>query len=168
MAEIESLQGIVDRVIYQNQENGFAVFIVQVNAKNSVTVKGSVPTITAGEQVLVRGVWNMHQKFGKQFDAHSCEKQAPTSILGLKKYLGSGLIKGIGPVYGDKLVAAFGEKVLEIIDTQSCINPALRKCFLNGKGCLYSFSKNGTGECPALLSFICKVCASRNVSDGIR
>jgi len=116
MLEIESLQGIVDRVIYQNQENGFAVFIVQLNAKNSVTVKGYVPTINAGEQVLVRGVWNMHQKFGKQFDAQSCEKQAPTSILGLKKYLGSGLIKGIGPVYGDKLVAAFGEKVLEVID----------------------------------------------------
>lgn len=116
MLEIESLQGIVDRVIYQNQENGFAVFIVQLNAKDAVTVKGYVPTINAGEQVLVRGVWNMHQKFGKQFDAQSCEKQAPTSILGLKKYLGSGLIKGIGPVYGDKLVAAFGEKVLEVID----------------------------------------------------
>jgi exodeoxyribonuclease V alpha subunit len=116
MAEIESLQGIVDRVIYQNQENGFAVFVVKVTAKDSVTVKGSVPSIVAGEQVLVRGVWNMHQKFGKQFDAQSCEKQAPTSILGLKKYLGSGLIKGIGPVYGDKLVAVFGEKVLEIID----------------------------------------------------
>jgi len=116
MLEIESLQGIVDRVIYQNQENGFAVFVVQLNAKNTVTVKGCVPTINAGEQVLVRGVWNMHQKFGKQFDAQSCEKQAPTSILGLKKYLGSGLIKGIGPVYGDKLVAAFGEKVLEVID----------------------------------------------------
>src|SRR5579863_7283208 len=116
MAEIESLQGIVDRVIFQNQENGFAVFVVQLNAKDSITVKGSVPTITAGEHVVVRGVWNMHQKFGKQFDAQSCEKQAPTSILGLKKYLGSGLIKGIGPVYGDKLVAAFGEKVLEVID----------------------------------------------------
>jgi exodeoxyribonuclease V alpha subunit len=116
MLEIESLQGIVDRVIYQNQENGFAVFVVQLNAKNSVTVKGYVPTINAGEQVLVRGAWNMHQKFGKQFDAQSCEKQAPTSILGLKKYLGSGLIKGIGPVYGDKLVAAFGEQVLEVID----------------------------------------------------
>lgn len=116
MPEIESLQGVVDRVIYQNQENGFAVFVIQLNAKNSVTVKGCVPTITAGEQVLVSGVWNMHQKFGKQFDAQSCEKQAPTSILGLKKYLGSGLIKGIGPVYGDKLVAAFGEKVLEVID----------------------------------------------------
>jgi len=116
MLETEILQGIVDRVIYQNQENGFAVFVVQVSAKNSVTVKGHVPTINAGEQVVLSGVWNMHQKFGKQFDARSCEKQAPTSILGLKKYLGSGLIKGIGPVYGDKLVAAFGEKVLEVID----------------------------------------------------
>lgn len=116
MPETEILQGLVDRVIYQNQENGFAVFVVQVSPKNSVTVKGYVPTINAGEQVLVKGVWNMHQKFGKQFDAQSCEKQTPTSILGLKKYLGSGLIKGIGPVYGDKLVAAFGEKVLEVID----------------------------------------------------
>ena len=83
-----------------------------------MTVKGCVPAITAGEQVVVRGVWNMHQKFGKQFDAHSCEKQAPTSIVGLRKYLSSGLIKGIGPVYGDKLVDAFGEKVLEVIDKE--------------------------------------------------
>jgi len=112
MSEIESLQGVVDRIIYQNQENGFVVFIVNVNPKDAVTVKGYVPSVTAGEQVLVRGTWNMHQKFGKQFDAQSCEKQAPTSILGLKKYLSSGLIKGIGPIYGDKLVAAFGEKVL--------------------------------------------------------
>jgi len=116
MTETEILQGVVDRIVYQNQENGFAVFIVQLNSHSSVTVKGCIPTITVGEHVLVRGVWNMHQKFGKQFDAHACEKQAPTSILGLKKYLSSGLIKGIGPVYGDKLVAAFGEKVLEVID----------------------------------------------------
>ena len=75
-------------------------FLVKINATTDVTVKGNVASITAGEQIAVRGVWNMHQKFGKQFDAHSCEKQAPTSILGLKKYLGSGLIKGIGPAYG--------------------------------------------------------------------
>lgn len=118
MAETEILQGIIDRVIFHNQENGFAVFVVKTNATTAVTVKGSVPAITAGEQVCIRGVWNMHQKFGKQFDAHSCEKQAPTSILGLKKYLSSGLIKGIGPIYGDKLVDAFGEKVLEVIDKE--------------------------------------------------
>jgi exodeoxyribonuclease V alpha subunit len=116
MLETEILHGIIDRVVYQNKENGFAVFILQVNATMSATVKGCLPTITPGEQIVVRGVWNMHQKFGKQFDAQSCEKQAPTSIMGLRKYLGSGLIKGIGPVYGDKLVDAFGEKVLEVID----------------------------------------------------
>ncbi len=116
MAETESLQGVVDRLIYQNKENGFAVFILQINQSQSATIKGYVPTITPGEQVLVKGTWNMHQKFGKQFDAQSCETHAPTSIVGLKKYLGSGLIKGIGPVYGEKLVNYFGEKVLDIID----------------------------------------------------
>lgn len=116
MLETEILHGIIDRIIYQNGENGFAVFIVQVNSTTAVTAKGYVPVITAGEQVVVQGSWNMHQKFGKQFDVQSCEKQAPTSIVGLKKYLGSGLIKGIGPVYGDKLVAVFGEKVLDVID----------------------------------------------------
>lgn len=116
MLETEILQGIVDRVIFHNQENGFTVFVIQLNSRDNVTVKGYIPTITAGEQILIRGAWNMHQKFGKQFDAHSCEKQAPTSIVGLKKYLSSGLIKGIGPIYGDKLVTAFGEKVLEVID----------------------------------------------------
>lgn len=116
MHETEIIQGIVDRIIFHNQENGFAVFVVQLNSRESITVKGCIPSIAAGEQILIQGTWNMHQKFGKQFDAHSCQKQVPTSIAGLKKYLGSGLIKGIGPVYGDKLVAAFGEKVLEVID----------------------------------------------------
>src|SRR5438477_3684449 len=116
MPETEIIYGIIDRVIFHNQENGFAIFLVKTNATTTVTVKGSVDSITAGEQVSLRGMWIMHQKFGKQFDAHSCEKQAPTSIVGLKKYLGSGLIKGIGPAYADKLVAAFGEKVLEVID----------------------------------------------------
>jgi exodeoxyribonuclease V alpha subunit len=122
MAETESLHGIIERVIYQNKENGFAVFILQINGSQSAsmksaTVKGYVPTITPGEHVSMTGLWNMHQKFGKQFDAKTCETQAPTSIVGLKKYLGSGLIKGIGPVYGEKLVNHFGEKVLEIFDT---------------------------------------------------
>ena len=120
MVETEIIHGIIERVIFHNKENGFAVFVVKINATQLITVKGSVASLTAGEQVSIKGVWNMHQKFGKQFDAHSCQKQAPTSIIGLKKYLGSGLIKGIGPAYADKLVNAFGEKVLEIIDK----NPA--------------------------------------------
>lgn len=116
IVETEIIHGIIERVIFHNKENGFAVFVVKISATHLVTVKGSVASLTAGEQVSIKGVWNMHQKFGKQFDAHSCQKQAPTSIIGLKKYLGSGLIKGIGPAYADKLVNAFGEKVLEVID----------------------------------------------------
>lgn len=117
MADTESLSGIVERVIYHNKENGFAIFLLQLNATHQITVKGSVPTIIAGEQVSITGTWNVHQKFGKQFNAKTCESQAPTSIVGLKKYLSSGLIKGIGPVYAEKLVSYFGERVLDVIDT---------------------------------------------------
>ncbi len=116
MHETELLSGTVERLIYQNKENGFTVFILNTKNSAETTVKGYLPSITPGEHVTIKGIWNMHQKFGKQFDAQSCEKQVPTSVVGLKKYLSSGLIKGIGPVYGDKLVNHFKEQVLEIID----------------------------------------------------
>ncbi len=116
--EISKLTGSIERIVFHNTENGFAVFILHINKNNSVTVKGFLPAVHEGEQVQVVGTWIMHPKFGKQFEAKECHVQAPTSIVGLKKYLGSGLIKGIGPVYADKLVTAFGEKVLEIIDQE--------------------------------------------------
>lgn len=116
--ETNQLTGSIERIIFHNQENGFAVFILQLNKTHSVTVKGILPAVHEGEQIQVRGTWLMHPKFGKQFDAQECIVQVPTTILGLKKYLGSGLIKGIGPVYADKLVTAFGDKVLEVIDQE--------------------------------------------------
>lgn len=116
MHETESIHGIVDRIVFHNNENGFAVFIIQLNAKQTATVKGHIPSLTPGQQISVSGSWIMHPKFGKQFDAKSCTAQIPTSIIGLKKYLSSGLVKGIGPVYGEKLVNFFGEQVLEVID----------------------------------------------------
>jgi exodeoxyribonuclease V alpha subunit len=116
MTETHKIQGTVERVVYYNQENGFTVFVVQLAKNNSVTVKGYTKAIVPGEYVSLNGSWINHQKFGKQFDAKTCESHAPQSIEGLKKYLGSGLIKGIGPVYGEKLVNHFGENVLTIID----------------------------------------------------
>lgn len=116
MNEIEILHGTVDKILFQNNENGFVVFKLVQNNKESTVVKGSIPSINPGEYVTIHGSWIMHPKFGKQFDAQQCSAQIPTSILGLKKYLSSGLIKGIGPVYGEKLVNYFGEKVLEVID----------------------------------------------------
>ena len=112
----ESLNGIVERIIYHNNENGFAVFIVNSPSHKNITIQGYIPALTSGEHVALTGEWHVHHKFGKQFIAKTCITHAPTSLVGLKKYLGSGLIKGIGPIYGEKLVSYFGEAVLEIID----------------------------------------------------
>lgn len=118
MNDNEQLQGTVDRIVYQNTDNGFTIFIIKTGRDTEVTVKGSVPTLNPGEQVALAGAWTMHPKFGKQFEAKKCTTVVPTSVLGLKKYLGSGLIKGIGPVFAEKLVNQFGESVLEVIEKE--------------------------------------------------
>ena len=112
----ETLSGTIDRILFHNEENGFAVFVLQINSKTDATIRGYVPSIHAGEQVTLKGAWVTHPKFGRQFEAQQCTAHVPTSLIGLKKYLGSGLIKGIGPVYAEKLVNYFGQDVLEIID----------------------------------------------------
>lgn len=112
----DTLVGTIDRFLFQNPDNGYAVFILQMKNNKSTVVKGYVPGIQAGAQLTVEGVWVKHPKFGPQFDAQKCQASVPTSVTGLKKYLGSGMIKGIGPAYAEKLVNYFGEQVLEIID----------------------------------------------------
>lgn len=118
MLQSEEITGIVDRVVFHNAENGFAIFAVQTKKNTEVFVKAHVTSINAGEQVVLQGAWVMHPKFGKQFEAQSCTTLAPTTVLGIEKYLASGMIKGIGPVYAKKLVAKFGADVLDIIDQQ--------------------------------------------------
>lgn len=112
------LKGIIDRFLFQNNENGYAVFALQLDDQTSITVRGYLNNVHAGQEVIIQGAWNTHPKFGKQFEAKSCTTQVPSSIVGLKKYLGSGLIKGIGPSYAQKLVDHFGASVLEVIDKQ--------------------------------------------------
>lgn len=116
--QIEELTGVVDRVIFQNTENGFTVFALQVNKTQQVIINGHVPAIHPGEHVVVKGTWFVHPKFGKQLNATQCTTSLPTSLVGIKKYLSSGMIKGIGPVYADKLIHKFGQDVLTIIDQQ--------------------------------------------------
>jgi exodeoxyribonuclease V alpha subunit len=113
----EQITGVVERILFQNSQNGYTVCIVQ-HPREAITVTGSLPAIHSGAQVTLKGTWIVHPKFGKQFEATSCVLQVPTSLVGLKKYLGSGLIKGIGKVYAEKMVNHFGEKVLEIIDKE--------------------------------------------------
>lgn len=116
MNDLELIAGTIDRFIYQSAENGFSVFLLSIKGNKPVTVKGYLPHIQSGQEVQLKGKWVFHAKFGKQFEAQQCTGIVPTTIVGLKKYLGSGLIKGIGPVYAEKLVDYFGSEILTIID----------------------------------------------------
>ncbi|MEX0940124.1 MAG: ATP-dependent RecD-like DNA helicase [Candidatus Babeliales bacterium] len=112
----EELQGTVDRLLFKSPDSGYCVLILQINDTRSTVVTGSFGSIQAGEQVTLKGSWITHAKFGRQFQATGCIQQLPTTLLGVQKYLGSGLIKGIGKVYAKKLVAKFGTDTLAIID----------------------------------------------------
>ena len=104
----QELKGTVDKFLFQSTENGFSIFVIQIDNKQSAIVKGHFPNIQPGQEVLLYGDWIFHSKFGRQFEATKCTTIIPTSIVGLKRYLGSGMIKGIGKTYAEKLVDHFG------------------------------------------------------------
>ena len=113
----EVLTGIIERITFHNPENGFCV--VRVKAKGHrdlITVVGHASIISAGEYLQATGLWIHDNKHGQQFKANFMRVAAPTTIEGIERYLGSGLIKGIGPVYAKKLVTAFAEKIFTIIE----------------------------------------------------
>ena len=117
---MERLQGIVDRITFQNEESGYTVARFQPDgAREPVTVVGNTLSLTAGECVALKGEWTTHARFGRQFKIGSYEKVRPSTIEGLRKYLGSGLIKGIGPVMAGRVVDHFGGKTLEVIEKAS-------------------------------------------------
>lgn len=111
------LVGVVEKTMFKSKENGYIVFQLKVSSTESVTVTGYLPDIHDGVRLSLMGKWSFHPKFGRQFAATSCEVNLPQSAVGIEKYLSSGLIKGIGPVFAKKLVAKFGDKTLDIIDT---------------------------------------------------
>lgn len=111
------LRGTVDKTLYQNNENGFVIFSILVKEDESITAKGYIPNIQPGTEVLLSGNWIFHPKFGRQFQVAQCINVLPTSLVGIKKYLGSGLIKGIGKTYAERLVNYFGQAVLEVIES---------------------------------------------------
>ena len=115
----EVLAGLVERVTYHNVENGFCVLRVKARShRDLVTVIGYAATISGGEWITASGEWVNDLTHGQQFKARFMRCSAPTSIDGIEKYLSSGMIRGIGPVYAKKLVRAFGEKVFDIIETE--------------------------------------------------
>ena len=117
--EHEVLAGLIERVTYHNGENGFCVLRIKARGhRDLVTVVGHAATISAGEWITASGEWINDHTHGQQFKARFLRTSAPTSIDGIEKYLGSGMIRGIGPVYAKKMVRCFGEQVFDIIETQ--------------------------------------------------
>src|SRR6476661_7848234 len=115
----EVLAGLVERVTFHNSENGFCVLRAQARGhRDLVTVIGHAAVISAGEWITASGEWVNDPTHGQQFKARFLRTSAPTSIDGIEKYLGSGMIRGIGPVYAKKLVSAFGEKVFDTIEAE--------------------------------------------------
>ena len=113
------LAGLVERVTFHNNDNGFCVLRAKARGhRDLVTVIGHAAIIAAGEWITASGEWVNDHTHGQQFKARFIRTSAPTSIDGIEKYLGSGMIRGIGPVYAKKLVQAFGETVFDVIETE--------------------------------------------------
>ena len=115
----EVLAGLVERVTFHNDDSGFCVLRTKARGhRELVTVVGHAASIAAGEWITATGEWANDHTHGQQFKAHFLRTSAPTSIEGIEKYLGSGMIRGIGPVYAKKLVKAFGDKVFDTIEAE--------------------------------------------------
>jgi exodeoxyribonuclease V alpha subunit len=115
----EVLAGLVERITFHNPENGFCVLRIKARGhRDLITVIGHAAVIAAGEWVTASGEWVNDRTHGQQFKSRFMRTSAPTSIDGIEKYLGSGMIRGIGPVYAKKLVRAFGEKVFDVIEAE--------------------------------------------------
>src|SRR2546425_9274253 len=116
----EHLQGIVERVTYHAEDSGYTVARLKApGERDLITIVGSFPDIHAGQTLRLTGFWREHLKYGRQFQCLHAQETKPATLTGLEKYLGSGLIKGIGPVTAKRIVAHFALDTLEIIE-QSC------------------------------------------------
>lgn len=109
---------VVERITYQNPENGYSVLKCAVKNYNElVTVVGNLLDATVGSVLLIDGNWKVDAKYGRQFLAERWEETMPATVFGIEKYLGSGLIKGVGPKFAKRIVQQFGTDTLEIIET---------------------------------------------------
>jgi len=114
---LTDLVGQIERITFSNEDNGFTIAKVKVSGQpDLVTVVGALMAPVPGEVLQMKGEWTQHPKFGEQFKVATYKSVVPASIFGIRKYLGSGLIKGLGPVMAERIVKRFGSKTLDIIE----------------------------------------------------
>ena len=111
---MERLEATVEGTVFRNEENGYSVLTVR-SGRSEVTVIGTLPELSPGEQAVFSGEWTEHRTYGRQFRCSSCELKVPTTLLGIERFLGSGLIHGVGPSTATLIVAAFGEDTLTVL-----------------------------------------------------
>lgn len=117
--DYEILEGIIERITFHSEETGYTVAKLKVPKSDKlITAVGEMAAIHAGEELRLKGQWANHPKHGYQFKLSSYEKLMPATAVGLQKYLGSGLIKGIGPITAKRLIKAFGTDIIQIIEEE--------------------------------------------------
>ena len=113
------IKGLVERITFTSEEDGYSVIKVQVpGQRDLVTAVGNFASICPGEVLLMEGAWSSHARFGQQFRVERYETSAPSTVIGIRKYLGSGLIRGIGPKMAERIVKRFAEHTLDVIDKE--------------------------------------------------
>jgi exodeoxyribonuclease V alpha subunit len=116
--QASTLQGTIGRITYHHPETHYTVARLDVDGAASVTVVGGIYPVAEGEEIKIAGVWKNHPRYGLQFQVEHWQKVVPATVDGIEKYLGSGLIKGIGPAYAKRLVAAFGLDTVRVLSEE--------------------------------------------------
>ncbi len=114
---MEHLRCVVERITYQNAENGYSVIKCRAKGyQDLVTVVGSMPDVHVGSVLYLGGNWRIDAKYGRQFSMETFEETLPATVFGIEKYLGSGLVKGVGPKFAGRIVKQFGADTLNVIE----------------------------------------------------
>jgi exodeoxyribonuclease V alpha subunit len=116
----DTLTGVLERIIFLNEENHYTIAEFRADAaSDKITITGALPGAQCGETLHLRGLWTKHAQHGDQFKVDSFTAELPSSVYGIRKYLGSGLVPGIGKVYANKIVDAFGTDTLRVLSEES-------------------------------------------------
>src|SRR4051794_36769449 len=121
---METLRGVIERLTYHNEENGYTVAklapeqTARIGERRELTVVGNMMGINVGESVELSGRWIVHTEYGRQFQVEPMRTVLPATIVGIERYLGSGLIKGVGPEMAKRVVRHFGVATLDIIELE--------------------------------------------------
>jgi len=115
---LEKFEGTLEKIRFYSEDNGYLVGSLRLNDGKTLTIVGNFPPMQEGENLIVSGDWQVHNRYGKQLSVEQWERLMPATEAGLKRYLASGLIKGIGPVTAERIVSQFGLETLEILEKE--------------------------------------------------